>query len=113
VLTRNNIYATLSLINGGLAFLSNCLSLALVIVPGLPFLCATVSGLLSLGALVTGIVGLVQVKRSGEKGRGLAVTGIVLGVLGLIASCLIPLMGTALWAALGWQMGDPLLVPME
>lgn len=113
VLTKNNIYAVLSPINGGLAFLSNCLSLVLVIVPGLPFLCATVSGLLSLGALVTGIVGLVQVKRSGEKGKGLAVTGIVLGVLGLIASCLIPLLGTALWAALGWQGSNSLLVPVE
>lgn len=113
VLTKNNIYAVLSPINGGLAFLSNCLSLVLVIVPGLPFLCATVSGLLSLGALVTGIVGLVQIKRNGEKGKGLAITGIVLGVLGLIASCLIPLLGTALWAALGWQVGDSLLVPVE
>jgi hypothetical protein len=113
LLAKNNLYAVLSPVSGGLAFLSNCITLILAIIPGLSFLCATVSGLFSLGALATGIVGLVQVKRSGEKGKRLAITGILLGVLGLIASCLIPLAGTALLAALGWQVGDSLLVPVE
>ncbi|MEW6093909.1 MAG: DUF4190 domain-containing protein [Chloroflexota bacterium] len=112
-LVRNNIYAVLSPISGGLAFLGNCLNLVLAIVPGLPFLCATVNGLFSLGALAAGIAGLVQVRRSGQKGKGLAITGLVLGILGLMAACLIPLLGTALWAVLGWRAGDAILVPIQ
>jgi Domain of unknown function (DUF4190) len=112
-LIKNNIYALLSPISGGVAFLGNCITLASIVVPGLPFLCATISGLFSLGALVTGIVGLVQVKKTGQKGRGLAITGIVLGVLGVLTACLLPFIGTAIWAALGWQVGDALLVPVE
>jgi hypothetical protein len=113
LLIKNNIYAVLSPITGGLAFLSNCVTLVFTIIPGLPFLCATVSGLFSLGALVTGIVGLIQIKQNHEKGKRLAVIGLVLGILGLIAACLIPLIGTALWAALGWHVGDSLLVPVQ
>ncbi len=112
-LVRNNIYAVLSPISGGLAFLGNCLNLVLAIIPGLPFLCTTVNGLFSLGALATGIVGLVQIKQSGQKGRGLSITGLVLGALGLMAACIIPLLGTALWALLGWRVGDTILVPIQ
>jgi hypothetical protein len=45
-----------------------------------------VTGILSLGvvALVLGIVGLNRVKRSGQGGKGLAIAGIVLGVLGTL-----------------------------
>ncbi|MBI4731582.1 MAG: DUF4190 domain-containing protein [Chloroflexi bacterium] len=112
-LVKNDIYTVLSPISGGLAFLGNCVNLVFAIVPGLPFLCATINGLFSLGALATGIVGLVQIRHTGQKGKGLAVAGIVLGVLGLMAACIIPLLGTALLAALGWQVGDALLVPVE
>ena len=112
-LDKNNLYALLSPISGALAFLGNCISLVFAIIPGLPFLCATINGLFSLGALITGIVGLVQIKYTGQKGRGLGITGIVLGVLGLIGACLIPLIGTAVWAALGWGARDVLLVPIQ
>ena len=111
VLIKNNIYALLSPIGGGAAFLGNCITLVSIVVPGLPFLCATFSGLFSLSALVTGIVGLVQVKKTGQKGRGLAITGVALGVLGIITACLLPFIGTVIWTALGWQAGDALLVP--
>ena len=112
-LDKNNLYALLSPISGALAFLGNCISLVFAIIPGLPFLCATINGLFSLGALITGIVGLVQIKYTGQKGRGLGITGIVLGFLGLIGACLIPLIGTAVWAALGWGARDVLLVPIQ
>lgn len=112
-LDKNNLYALLSPISGALAFLGNCISLVFAVIPGLPFLCATINGLFSLGALITGIVGLVQIKYTGQKGRGLGITGIVLGVLGLIGACLIPLIGTAVWAALGWGARDVLLVPIQ
>jgi len=110
-LVKNNIYALLSALGGGVAFLCNCITLLSIIVPGLPFLCATISGLFSLGALITGVVGLMQVKKTGQKGKGLALTGIVLGVVGVISACLLPFIGVAIWAALGWQVGDALLVP--
>jgi MFS family permease len=110
-LIRNNLYALLSPISGVLAFVGNCINLVFAVIPGLPFLCGTFNGVFSLGALITGIVGLVQLKHTPQKGRGLAITGILLGTLGLIASCLIPLIGTAILAALGWRIGDTLLVP--
>jgi len=45
--------------------------------------------LVPIGGIIAGAIGLAQVKRTGEKGRGLAITGIVVGsvltVLGAIA----------------------------
>ncbi len=113
--TKTNLYAILSPINGGLAFLSNCICLLVVVIPAVPFVCGAASGMFSLGALATGMVGLVQVKREGsmQKGKGLAIAGIVLGVLGLIGACLIPLFGTALLAALGLQIANTIIVPIE
>jgi len=112
---KNNRYALLSPINGGLALLSNCLSLFSVVFPPLTYICAAVSGLFSLGALATGIVGLIQVNRpaSLEKGKSLAIIGIVLGVLGLIAACVIPILSTTVMGYLGLELGDQLLVPIE
>ena len=57
----------------------------------------------------------MQVNRQGslEKGKGLAITGIVLGVLELMAACLIPLISTAVMGYLGIELGDALLVPVE
>jgi len=112
---RNSIYAVLSPVNGALAFLGNCLNLFSSIIPGLPVLCGVISGLFSLGALVTGFVGLFVIKHSNgaQKGKQFAIAGIILGALGLIAACLIPLIATSLWAALGLQLGDLLLVPIE
>ena len=110
---QTNTYAILALINGGLALLGNCFSLALIAIPGAPFICGTVSGLLSLGAIATGSVGLIQVRRNAlaQKGRGFAITGLVLGMVELLVSCLIPLAGTAILAALGIKLGDMILVP--
>ncbi|MFD9690234.1 DUF4190 domain-containing protein [Kitasatospora sp. NPDC001309] len=45
---------------------------------------ATALSLLSPVALVFGILALVQIKRTGQRGRGMAVTGLVLGVAGTL-----------------------------
>jgi hypothetical protein len=47
---------------------------------------ALVTGLLTMGIvpIVLGIIALSRIKRSGQDGRGLAIAGIVLGVIGLL-----------------------------
>jgi len=110
---RNNIYALLSPVTGGVAALGNCLTFGSLIVPGLPFLCATISGIFSMISLALGITGLVQIKKSGQKGRGLAITGIVLGILGAITACILPFVGAALWAVFGLQVGSAIGIPIK
>ncbi|MEB0287242.1 MULTISPECIES: DUF4190 domain-containing protein [Cryobacterium] len=39
----------------------------------------------SLAAIITGHIALSQIKKTGEKGRGLAIAGLVLGYLGIVA----------------------------
>lgn len=40
----------------------------------------------SLAAIICGHIALSQIKRTGEKGRGLAIAGLVLGYVGLVAT---------------------------
>lgn len=44
---------------------------------------------ISLVAVITGHIALSQIKKTGEKGRGLAIAGLVLGYLGMVAGLLI------------------------
>ncbi|HOU92031.1 MAG TPA: hypothetical protein PLU22_13360, partial [Polyangiaceae bacterium] len=48
--------------------------------------CSFLSPLAALGAVVTGAVALLRAGDSSRSGRGLAVTGIVLGALDLLAT---------------------------
>ena len=41
-------------------------------------------GIVGIVALIFSIVGIVQINNSGEKGKGFAICGIILGVLGVI-----------------------------
>ena len=69
---------------------NNALAIASLVL-GILWVC----GLGSLLALILGIVALSQIKKSGASGRGLAIAGIVLGVLGILATA-----GTAIGIAL-------------
>jgi hypothetical protein len=44
---------------------------------------------ISLAAIITGHIALSQIKRTGEKGRGLAIAGLVLGYLGILAGIIV------------------------
>lgn len=81
--TKTNILSIISLIAGILGFLSMCLG----IIPVLWWFCYGAGGLLSIAALVLGFLGIKQIKKTGERGRGLAITGIVLGGLTILGVC--------------------------
>jgi uncharacterized protein YacL len=48
----------------------------------------------SLGAVICGHIALAQIKRTGERGRGLAIWALVLGYLGILIGVLL----VVLWA---------------
>lgn len=79
---KTNTMALISFISGLGTFLLVCLSAAVNFF-------SFISLIGSLVAVITGVVGLGQIKRSNgtEKGRGLAITGLVLGILFFLASC--------------------------
>jgi heme A synthase len=43
----------------------------------------------SLAAIITGHIALAQIKRTGEKGRGLALAGVILGYAGIALGTLV------------------------
>ena len=61
--------------NNALAITSLVLSLIGLVVFGIPC---------GIGAIVTGIIGLVKFKPEKEKGKGMAIAGIVVGVADII-----------------------------
>ena len=54
----------------------------------------------SLAAVIMGHVALSQIKRTGEGGRGLAIAGLILGYLGLVAWVIVAVLYFALIGAL-------------
>jgi hypothetical protein len=48
-------------------------------------------------AVITGAMSLGQIARSGEDGRGMAITGLVLGIIGLILTVLFIILFVAVW----------------
>lgn len=49
--------------------------------------------------LVLGIIALNQIKKTGEQGKGFAITGIVLGVLSVLAGIIVIIMWFVFWRA--------------
>lgn len=54
---------------------------------------------ISLAAVITGHIALHQIKRTGEQGRALAITGLVLGYVGLVVGAIILIGAISLLAA--------------
>jgi hypothetical protein len=81
--SKTNVIALISLIVGIVGLLSIC---GAIFIPIAGPICA---GILAVGAIVTGIIGMGQTKKTGEKGKGLAIGGLVMGILGILSACLI------------------------
>jgi hypothetical protein len=105
---RNNLLALASGILGLASIAVSLLGLLASLLLPMAFLVfCGLSLLMNLVALVLGIIGLVQLKSHPEqKGKGLAITGIVFGALSLILLCLLPVLGTAILAILGPVVGN-------
>jgi hypothetical protein len=56
---------------------------------------------LGIGAIITGHIALGQLKKSGDKGRGFAIAGLILGYLGVLAGIVVTILLISFIAALG------------
>jgi uncharacterized membrane protein len=78
-----NRHSIISLVLGILALLIFCGS-ALIPIPFTSFICAPLSGLISAGALIYGLVSLSHIKRHNQTGHPMAWTGILIGTFVLL-----------------------------
>jgi hypothetical protein len=81
--SKTNIMSIISLLAGIIGFLATCLS----VIPFVGVVFVIFSGLFGVIALVLGILGMNQVRKNAEKGKGMAIAGIVLGILILVGVC--------------------------
>ena len=82
---KTNILSIVSLVTGIVAVLGMCIG----IIPFAGLFCSIPGGLFAIAALVTGFMGTSQTKQNAEKGRGMAIAGIVLGAIGLLGVCVL------------------------
>ena len=68
-------------------------------------LASAISWVGAVAGVITGHIALAQIKRSGEKGRALAITGLVLGYLYIAGSIFFGLL-MLLFRLRGWVGGD-------
>ena len=68
-------------------------------------LAAAISWVGAVAGVITGHIALAQIKRSGEKGRGLAITGLVLGYLYIAGSIFFGIL-MLLFRMRGWVGAD-------
>lgn len=102
---NNNRMAVISLISGLVSwllwFLTGCLSLLTL---GLASICLAPVGILTpigwIVAVVTGHMGLSEIKKTRESGRGMAIAGLVMGYVGL-AFILLTICAVVAMVALG------------
>jgi hypothetical protein len=85
-----NRLAILSLVLAALTVLSFCVGAAPIPLTG--WVCFPAAVLLGAAALGCGLVALRRIRSSGERGRGMALTGVWLGGLGILATlCMVTL----------------------
>lgn len=102
---NNNRMAVISLISGLVSwllwFLTGCLSLLTL---GLASICLAPVGILTpigwIVAVVTGHMGLSEIKKTREPGRGMAIAGLIMGYVGL-AFILLTICAVVAMVALG------------
>ncbi len=92
---RTNRFAFLSLVTAILTLLSFCIGVAPI--PLTSLVCYPAGILLGLGALLTGFTALGQIRQTGQTGRWMAWTGIIMGAITLLAIlCAITLVAISL-----------------
>ncbi|MGD0612801.1 MAG: DUF4190 domain-containing protein [Anaerolineales bacterium] len=94
--TKTNVISIISLVVGIIGLLGVCVA---IFIPVAGPICV---GILAIVAIVTGFLGMNQVGKTGEKGRGMAIGGLILGVVTLLAACLLGVGA----AVLGPQIGN-------
>jgi hypothetical protein len=92
-----NVLSIVSLVAGILGLLGMCLG----VIPVVGLFCSVPGGLFGLVAVILGIVGMNKVKTSGEKGKGMAIAGLILGVLTLLGICVYAIISIALGPVIG------------
>lgn len=95
--------------HGGGPTPTNALAIAALVIGilSLPAAFTVIFGIiLGIAAIVLGVMGLNKAKTMQDAGRGLAIGGIVTGVIGLVLSLLIVLAGAALIGAVGGAIDD-------
>jgi hypothetical protein len=70
--TKTNVLSIVSLVTGILGLVTACCS-----------------GILAPAAVITGWIGLAQIKKTGEKGKGMAIAGLITGGINLLITCVI------------------------
>jgi len=98
---KGNTQAIISLVTGLLGFLTLCISMFLVIVPVVKWLCPALGGLFGLVGVITGFLGMNGAKALEGKGRGLAIAGLVLGILAILGVCVVVILNIAAGQAIG------------
>src|ERR1700710_2384837 len=56
---------------------------------------------LAIGAVITGHIALGQIKRTGAKGRGMAIAGLILGYVSILAGIVVVIVLIVIFAAIG------------
>ena len=106
-----NRLAIISFVFALLTFFSFCVGLAPFLL-GSSLICYPMAFLFGAIALISGAIALIQIRRSGEAGLWMAISGFTLGGLLIFATlCAIMLTVSALVAAIAQSLNIPLSTP--
>ena len=104
-------YNKLAIASGALGISSVVISLIglliNLLVRGAVLACCGIAILATIVGLVLGIIALVQIKNNpGQKGKALAIIGVVFGGIGVVLLCLAPVLVTSVLLILGPVVGN-------